>query len=69
MNDCMSLKRKRRGGDRAKINVYVDPEIEELYRIGRMNSWDTPELAREAVTRAILQIAERLKEPAENRSA
>jgi hypothetical protein len=48
----MDIKRRRRAGDRAKINVYVDPEIEELYRIGRMNCWDTPGLVREAVTKA-----------------
>lgn len=69
MNDLVSVKRKRRAGDRAKINVYVDPQVEELYRIGRMNSWDTPELVREAVTKAILSLAERLQSPAEDKSA
>jgi hypothetical protein len=47
-----------------KITIFFDEFTDELYRIGKANGWDTPEMARQAVMEALRTNANILKKPA-----
>jgi hypothetical protein len=49
---------------RCKVTLYIDADVAEIYRLGKLNGWNTPEIVREGATRAILANAEKLKEKA-----
>ena len=50
--------------ERGKITAYPELEIEELYKVGKMNGWDTPQIVKEAITEALLARADLLRRPA-----
>ena len=55
----------RRCNEKAKITIYFDREIDELYRTGKQNGWDTSEIVRKAAAEALRTRADILKEKAD----
>ena len=49
---------------RRNINILIDPEIDEIYREGKANGWDTSEIARRAVSEALRKHEAQLKKRA-----
>jgi len=45
--------RLKKRSHRKNVNIMIDREMDELYRLGKDNGHDTPELAREAVHKAL----------------
>ena len=62
--DNTAPKKLKRCQKRGKITAYPDYEIEELHRIGKINGWDTPAMAAEALTEMFARHAELLRHPA-----
>ena len=54
----------RKQKHKGKITTYPEKEIEDLYYVGSGNGWDTAKIARDAVTDALLRVADRLRRPA-----
>lgn len=61
MNQLPKLKKH---SDRRHLNIVVDKEIDEVYRLAKQNGWNSSEIARQAVTEAFTKIAEQVKRPA-----
>jgi hypothetical protein len=57
------LPRLARTKDKGKITTYPDREVEELYYVGKGNGWDTPRIVRDAVTKALQELADQLRKP------
>jgi hypothetical protein len=58
------LPKLRRCHEKGKITVYPEKEIEDLYHLGKGNGWDTPQIVRDAVTKALRDLADKLKSSA-----
>ncbi len=60
-----TIPKLKRSTEKAKITLYMDKEVEELYRVGKQNGWDVCEIVRQAATRALRDQAETLRSQAE----
>lgn len=54
------LPKLRRSTDKRKITIYIEKEIEALYRQGKQNGWDVSEIVRNAASEALQKEAEML---------
>lgn len=64
MKEDKDIPKLKRGSVTGKITVYPPKEIETLYFQGKGNGWDTTKIVREAVVRALMELAEDLQRPA-----
>jgi uncharacterized protein (UPF0335 family) len=65
LNQFMAeIPRLRKRSDRRTINISIDEEIEELYRVAKQNGYDSSEIARRAVTDVFKKLEPELKRPA-----
>lgn len=55
----------RRADESAKITIYLDPDVVELYKQAKKNGWDAPRIARLAVEREFREMRGRLAKKAE----
>jgi len=60
----MDIPKLRKHSDRKPINIYIDKEVDDLYRLAKQNGYNSSEIVRKAVTEAIMELAEQLKRPA-----
>ena len=60
----MDIPKLRKHSSRRPINIYLDKEIDDLYRLAKVNGHDSPEIVRRVVTDALVKLADRLKRPA-----
>lgn len=58
------LPRLKKHKDRTNINIMIDKEIDELYRLAKQNGFDSSEIARKAVTDKFIEIKAQIKRPA-----
>lgn len=61
----MELPKLKRANLKGKITLYFDRDTEELYRMGKDNGWNTPEIVRLAAAEALQRYAEQLKTQAD----
>jgi len=54
----------RRHSDRRNINIVIDKQIDELYRLAKQNGYNASEIARQAVTDVFRKLEEQIKRPA-----
>lgn len=52
--------------EKAKITLYFDKEIAELYRIGKSNGWDVCQIMREAASDAMRKHQDKIMSEAES---
>lgn len=58
------LPKLKKTGQKQKITLYFEPDVERLYKIGKQNGWDVSELVRQAASEALRAAAEQLVIPA-----
>ena len=54
----------KKQSDSRKLNIVVDKETEEIYRIAKQNGYNSSEIARQAIVQAFHAIADQVKRPA-----
>jgi len=65
LNEHMDeIPRLRKRSDRSTLNISIDKEIEDLYRVAKQNGYDSSEIARRAVTEEFKKLELKLKKPA-----
>jgi hypothetical protein len=63
--DETEVPKQRRYQKRGKITAYPKLEADELYRVGKINGWDTAKLVTDAIERALFEKRETLLKPAD----
>jgi hypothetical protein len=46
-----------------KVTIYLPKRAAEAYRAGKFNGYDTPEIVRQAATKALMSVEEALIKP------
>jgi uncharacterized protein (UPF0335 family) len=64
MNNRNTPKLKRYESQK-KVTSYLTDDVAELYRVGKDNGWDTPQIVKEAISNALRDREELLKMRAE----
>lgn len=54
----------KKNSDRKPINIMIDKEIDELYRLAKQNGHNSSEIARRVVTAEFKRLAQKLMRPA-----
>lgn len=50
---ALELRRTKGSAEKIKVTLSLSGEMVDLYRKGKDNGWDTPQLAQEAVEKAL----------------
>jgi len=58
MSEIPKLKKR---SSRTTINISIDRQIDELYRLAKQNGYDSSEIARQAVSAAFLKLENQVK--------
>lgn len=56
----IELKKTKSSATKVKITLSISEEAIEIYRAGKSNGWDTPELAVQAVEETLRSLKEKL---------
>lgn len=60
----MSIPLLKKSANRTNINIKIDKEIDDIYRMAKQNGYNSSEIARKAVSDAFRRLADQLRRPA-----
>ncbi len=64
MAKTQSIPMLRGFSEKGKITLSIDQDVHDLYRIGKNNGWNTPEIVRQAINAALKERADTLMKSA-----